>query len=240
MNNLKYIYLKIHNVLKYMSNYLTAIEINSNQKRLTILLNVLKMLSARGYIKKDNINKKYDTIKDKLTDELVFNIETDVKKKYNLKFVPHKITTINKAVGLSDFLTSNKNSYNIIIVDDINKKAYKQIMEYPDTEVFWNFEFMFNLIDHQYIPQHEVLPLGYHPPHFDVDNKYNNHEKFEDTYLVTKRECPKMEVTDPVARYYKLVPGQYVRIKRESIMSGYAPTYRIVVQSPLSKLFERF
>lgn len=223
-----------------MSNQLTAIEVNNLQKRLTVLLNVLKMLSARGLIKKDNVMEKYESIKDTFSDNLIYKIKTDKGNNFALKFAPQNIKTINKALGVSDFLANYKNDNKIIIVTDINKKAYKQIMEFPNTEIFWHFEFMMNLIDHKYIPKHEVLPIGYHPEKFDPEGKYKDHEKFEDTYFVTKRECPKMDVTDPVARYFNLSPGQYVRIKRESTSSGYAPTYRIVVNAPISKLFDRF
>lgn len=220
-----------------MSNQLPAIEISNSEKNLIILLNVLKMLSERGLIKKENVEKKYESIKNTISSGMIYKVKTDVGQNYILKLVSQKITTINKALGVSDFLANYKDDNKIIIVEDINKKAYKQIVEFPNTEVFWKFEFMMNLIDHAYIPEHQVLPIGFHPD--ESNEKYKNHEKFEETYFVSKRECPKLEVTDPVARYYNLVPGQYVRIKRESISSGYAPTYRIVINAPISKLFDR-
>lgn len=219
---------------------ITSIEINATQRRFTVLLNVLKMLSARGLIDKEQVNNKFEKMKNNFSDELMYKIETDDKNIIYLKFIPQKITTINKILGISDFLSTFKDNHKIIIVSDINKKAYKQIIEFPLTEIFWHFEFMMNLIDHKYIPEHTILPLGFQPSNFDTEGKYKDHEKFEDTYLVTKRECPKIETTDPVARYYNMVPGQYIRINRMSINSGYSPSYRIVVSAPIAHLFERF
>ena len=219
---------------------LHAIEINNYDQRFTILLNVIKMLSARGFINENNITNTYDTVKDKFSDDQIYKINTDNGNNFAIKFILQKITTINKSLGINEFLEKFKDYNKIVIVTDINKKAYKQIVEYKNTEIFWHFEFMMNLIDHKYIPKHEILHEKYMINKDDLEEKYKNHEKFEDIYLVTKKECPKIEVTDPVARYYNLKPGQYIRIKRESISSGYAPSYRVVINSPISKLFERF
>lgn len=223
-----------------MSNQLTAIEVNNQQKIFTVLLNVLKMLSARELINPNTIQDKYEKIKNIFSDDQIYNIKTDKGNNFVLKFAPQKITTINKALGVSDFLTNYKNDNKIVVVVDINKKAYKQIIEFPNTEIFWEFEFMMNLIDHVYIPEHTLLPIGYQPSNMDPEEKYKDHEKLEDIYFVTKRECPKIEVTDPIARYYNLIPGQFIRIKRKSMSSGYSPSYRIVVNAPISRLFDRF
>lgn len=215
---------------------LSAIEINNDEQRFIILLNIIKMFSARGLIDENKIMNIYESTRNKFSDDLIYKFKTDKGNNIAIKFILQKITTINKSLGITDFLTNYKDYNKIVIVNDINKKAYKQIVEYQNTEIFWHFEFMMNLIDHKYIPKHELLPEEFYSDNTD----HKNHEKFEDIYLVTKRECPKIEVTDPVARYYNLKPGQYIRIKRESMSSGYTPSYRVVVNAPISKLFERF
>ena len=202
---------------------LLAIEVDNKTKRHTVLLNTIKMLSNRDLINKSKVNKLFDNIKDKLSNNLEYIIDTDKGNNFKLKFVDTVVQTITKVPGIIDFLEDKKNTYNkILVVEDIKLKAYKQILEYNNIEVFWHYELMINLIDSIYVPKHEVLD-----------------ENLEKYYLINKNNCPKLEMTDPVARYYNLVPGQYVRIIRPSINSGYYNSYRVVVYSSFSKLFER-
>jgi DNA-directed RNA polymerase subunit H (RpoH/RPB5) len=217
---------------------LVTVEYNKNQQVDIILLNIIKMLSERGLLDKSEIEAKHNKLIKKNKSLLEYKIKTNDNNFY-IKFVNQKITSITKIVDLVTFLNENINNNKIIVVNNISKKAYKQIIEYTNTEIFWDFELMINLIDHHYIPKHVILPIKYQPNIFDKEQKYKDHEKIEDIYLVSKRECPKIEVTDPVARYYNMVPGQYVKIIRKSIHSGYVVSYRVVINSPISKLFDR-
>lgn len=223
----------------YMQDKLINIQKSIKQIKETILLNTLKMLSARGLIKKDKVNNLYESIKDKLTDDLVYIINLDAGNKIVLKISNLKITTINKASGIIDFLSNYTDYQKIVVVKDINQKAYKQIVEYPNTELFWETELLHNLIDHDFIPEHIIMPIGFQPRIFDKENKYKDHEKIEDTYFISQKNCPQLKITDPVARYFNLSVGQYVKIIRPSINSGYSSSYRIVVYSPLSKLWDK-
>jgi DNA-directed RNA polymerase I, II, and III subunit RPABC1 len=232
---------------------LDAIEINKTNQTNIVILNVIKMISSRGFIDKNNIETKYneiqkilnpdvDGIKSKIIYDNVVKITTDVKDVvFTIKIMYQKITTINKQDVLISFL-ENDNSNKIIIVEGINKKAYKQLLEYhPNTEIFWHYEFMFNLIDHKFIPEHEILHDKYLPSPVgqpDGNDEYKDHPKFEDIYLAKRKDCPKMEITDPVSRYYNLKPGQIIRIKRKTGNSGYSISYRVVINAPISKLFD--
>lgn len=204
-----------------MANKLMAIEVSNKDTVDIVILNVIKMLSNRGVVK--DVEEEYRKyIKKNRPDDMIYKIG-----QFMIKFVFQKITTINKAIDIIDFLKENEDLNKILIVKNVNKKAYKQIIEYSKTEVFWEHEFMFNLIDHHYIPKHELL-----------EDKYiNGDEKFFDIYLTSKKKCPKIEVTDPVARYYNMKPGQIVKITRPSITAGYDISYRIVVNSSINKLF---
>lgn len=229
-----------------ISTKLDTIRINKNDEINVIILNVIKMLSSRGLIDNNNVQQKYDDIiklyniniegGEKIYQDNVIKIETNrVDTIFLIKILRYKITTINKQDSLINFLETNADN-KIIIVDDINKKAYKQLIEYPKTEIFWHYELMINLIDHKYIPEHTILPDKYLPN--KNDDEYKGHPKFEDIYLAKKKDCPKLEITDPVARYYNLSAGQIVRIKRKSANAGYSISYRVVVNVPLSKLFD--
>ncbi len=222
-----------------MSNKLIAFEV-SNQDRINIvLLNTIKMLSNRGLIDKKNIDARYAEIKDKTPDELMYDIKVDVGNNFIVKFMFFKVNTVNKVSSILETLLKFKNKNKIFVVEDINKKVYKQIMINPNIEIFWHYELMINIIDHVLVPEHTALPLSYLPKHLDPEGKYANSDKFSDIYLVTSSLCPKMEVTDPISRYYKYVPGQVIQIKRASLTSGYTISYRIVIHSSINKLFDK-
>lgn len=204
------------------------IEINNEEKINIMLLNVIKMLSSRGYIDLANIDTHYKKLENKQNQHSVYNISTDTGTLFMVKIVQQKISTINKVVGISDFLNNNADTKKILIVygTNINKKAYKQIIDYPNTEIFWDFELMLNIIDHEYQPKFELLTQ-------------DELEEFNGTYITTKREIPKMERTDIIARYYNLKVDDIIRIIRPSTSSGYTVSYRIVINSPIGKLFDR-
>ena len=95
---------------------LHAIEINNYDQRFTILLNVIKMLSARGFINENNITNTYDTVKDKFSDDQIYKINTDNGNNFAIKFILQKITTINKSLGINEFLEKFKDYNKIVIV----------------------------------------------------------------------------------------------------------------------------
>ena len=71
----------------------------------------------------------------------------------------------NAVTGTGKFNKNYKNFLNVVEDSRIEKKmkrrfpglkpafirAYKQLIEYPKTEIFWHYELMINLIDHIYL-----------------------------------------------------------------------------------------
>ena len=69
------------------------------------------------------------------------------------------------------------------------------------------------------------------------NNNNNAIQKLKDYNIENKFES-KMLSTDVIARYFNAKPGDIFRIKRPSTFSGESFHYRLVVESPISVIFE--
>lgn len=77
-------------------------------------------------------------------------------------------------------------------------------------------ELSFNVTKHHLVPKHDVL---------SPEEKRAVVKK----YRTAMKHFPLMLASDPVARYYGLLPGAMVRITRPSPTAGEYTLYRVVV-----------
>ena len=193
-----------------------------------ILLNITKMLTARKFLKEENLEANYQSLIKQINEEKVFKIKSDYddNKFFHILFVYGKLTTIKKIQGLETFLQKSKGQNRIFIANNINQKAYKQFKELNNTEVFFEYELQLNLIEHDLQPVFQIL---------NEEEK----EKFMEEYQVTKKQMSKMKSIDPVARYFNCKAGDVFRIIRPSTSAGVGIHYRIVIDSNVSEIFEK-
>ena len=192
-----------------------------------ILLNLTKMLTERGVFLHKNVEKNYKDLMKQKTEERIFKINSDTSKDvYNIMVIYGKISTIKKINGLDGFLASSKGQHRIFIGDNITQKAFKQFLDLKRTEVFFDYELLMNIIEHELQPKFELL----------TDEEK---EKKLVEYDVDQKNMSRMFSMDPIARYYAATPGDVFRIIRPSPFTGMAFHYRQVIDSNVKVLYDK-
>ena len=201
---------------------LLNIEIKGDEKNKIILTNIVKMLTNRkNILKQEKMEVNIKKLINQMNDNLFFTIKSDYDDtEYAIKFHFQKLTTIKKVIPIEEFILKNKKSKKILVLNNINNKVSNQLMQYKNIEVFFDYELMINLIDLHLIPKHHLL---------SEEEKQIYMKSYAHANVVTKNNfkgMSKMYVTDTVARYYNMQIGDIVKITRPSITSGYSIFYR--------------
>jgi len=192
-----------------------------------ILLNLTKMLTERGVLLAKNLDNNYkDLIKQK-TEERVFKINSETSNDiYNIMIIYGKISTIKKVNGLDGFLAASKGQNRIFIGNNITQKAFKQFLELKRTEIFFDYELLMNIIEHELQPKFELL------------TSEEKEKKLVD-YDIDQKNMSRMFSMDPVARYYSAKAGDIFRIIRPSPFAGMSFHYRQVIDSSVKVLYDK-
>lgn len=213
---------------------LLPIEKNSELKRLTIFDNMVSMLIERGLLdeaKKDvHVKALLSSSSDDSTYKIILDNYEQIYGQGNnimiIKFASQKVSSISKASGFSDILTTYKQNPKILVVGSMNSKLRYQIQNdeanYPNLEIFLEKELMINIIKHVSQPKFIML-------------KADEAVKTMEEYFAKKRDMPKMLMSDPVALYYNAKPGDLFRVIRPSETAGLAPSYRLVIKGQIKE-----
>lgn len=185
-----------------------------------ITKNVMIMLSNRIYIDKNGNKHPLITLKDanKLKDKgnNTYVIQADNGDNYAIKIIFQPVTTIGKQSIISDFLGEYASYHKIIIARDFSNKISDFITRHHlNTQIFKESALLENIIDHYDQPKFEILSPS-------------EKQQFFKEYNVTKYSVKKMNLNDPVARYYALKKGDIIRIIRPSPVSGESIDYRMI------------
>eukprot|EP00929_Paragymnodinium_shiwhaense_P015229 TRINITY_DN123287_c0_g1_i1.p1 TRINITY_DN123287_c0_g1~~TRINITY_DN123287_c0_g1_i1.p1 ORF type:complete len:213 (+),score=66.44 TRINITY_DN123287_c0_g1_i1:77-715(+) len=94
--------------------------------------------------------------------------------------------------------------------------AVKEAMSRMKIEVFHESELIVNITRHELVPKHVPLTA-------------DERQQLLDRYRLKSAQLPRMQLTDPIARYFGMQREQVMKIIRPSETAGRYVTYRLVV-----------
>ena len=198
------------------------VEYSTKEVSQVVLENVLKMLVRRNNISKHE--KLLEELKESFVSKGVVDFKDEANQKISINLSNVKLSSIVQGSPLDDYLRNNLDVHKIVIMREPSKKVVKQIMtDYPNSEIFFEYEMMEDIPSKIFIPEHQLLT---------EEEKKNILETFKES------ELAKINDTDIMSRYYLAKFGDIFRIIRPSITAGKNIFYRRVVVGSLNQMFD--
>ena len=190
---------------------------------------VCKMLNARGYLvaqaeldrDKDSFTEEFgeDPRRDALT--LQFDLREDPTQHIFVFFPDEEKVGVKTIKEYAKRMKDEQVNRAIIVVQQsLTPFARQSLLECQAQkfyiEQFQEAELLVNITDHVLVPEHILLS--------DEQKRV-----LLDRYKVRDTQLPRIQMHDPVARYFGMRRGQVVRIIRPSETAGRYVTYRLCV-----------
>lgn len=188
----------------------------------------VEMLEDRGYVVPDeDRNMTVEQFKERFgeeprRDDLLLLVQMkDDPTVQTFVFFPDEVKVGVKTIkSLAERMRSDSVQKAILVVQGNMTPFAKQCLQEMQPkyliELFLEQELLVNITKHTLVPQHRILT--------EEEKKV-----LLERYKVKDTQLPRIQHSDPVARYYGMRRGQVVRIVRASETAGRYVTYRLCV-----------
>ncbi len=197
------------------------IELSDEEIRVRVLTNIIKMITARGILAKDNLDKNIQIVLGQHSDNFLYKVKPEIANfpLIVIKLFTTKILSINKTSAINEFLNKNSEFHKIIVAKDMNDNNIKNIKSSnPRTEFFKETFLMINLLECEDVPEYQI-----------ISHDTEEYKNFWADYLLKKKQTPQLFSDRPVALYFNLKKNDLVRVIRADDAAGEAARYRLVV-----------
>lgn len=157
-----------------------------------------------------------------LVDDTYIVAENDQNKRTIVYFASTQRVSIKKMKHIKEIIENDEFGFCCLIivckgsVTSFAKQFITTDVNNLLVQIFTEKELMFNITKHSLVPKHDLL---------------NSVEKRNviDLYKTNLKHFPNILSGDPVSKYYAYVPGNLIKITRNSPNVGTFVTYRVVV-----------
>lgn len=200
---------------------LTRVSYDNKEINKIIVSNILKMFKRRNLI--ENIEETFNSIENDISPNKSIKVKLLDNQNSMIYIINDKVTSITQNSPIDDFLSKDVNIFKFVIIREPSKKTFKQVIEnYPNSEIFFQNEFMEDIPSKDIIPEHRLL---------------NSDEKDELTQVIDSKNLKKIFTTDMMSRYFNAKVNDIFRINRMNTTSGNGIDYRVVVPGKIDMLF---
>lgn len=182
---------------------------------------VRQMLEDRGYVIANDENED-ETVTSFGCPYKIFAVHKEYSDDYVVAyFLQQEVIGIRDIKECALELEKGKIDRGIIIyrhnITAFAQHVIEKIRPVCCIELFTLMELQYNITKHKLVPKHELL---------GEDFKEKLVKKY---HLVSSKQLPKIQVTDPVSRYFGAMEGEVFKITRISETAGKYITYRVVI-----------
>lgn len=200
---------------------LTRVTYDIKDTNKIIMKNFLHMLERRKNL--NNYLEEYENLESSIEPNKSIKIKLNDGNNSLIYIINDKVSSITQNSPIDDFLSSNVNLKKFVVINEPSKKTFKQITEnYPNSEIFFQNEFLEDIPEKDIVPEHKLL---------------NNEEKDELLQVLEIKNLKKIFTTDMMSRYFNAQANDIFRINRKNITSGNGIDYRVVVPGKIDFLF---